>query len=510
MKEDLKVITTFSGIGMQERGLENTRLYNLDILNTCETDIYAIIAYAAIHNNLTEEMVKEYSYPPRQQMADELSKMHIGYDFKKKKEYDWNKKVSSKKDTLLQKTWLACKLNKNVGDITLVETFPYCDLLTFSFPCFVEDTLVLTENGYKKICDIKVGEKVLTHTNTFHRVTKVYTSPCPNKLVAVEGKNIHNKILCTPDHPFYVKRNGKMQFVKAKDLKLTDCLAVPKLPLGLADMDSVINLNGDLSHFIPLTYKMSHEMLKMVLDASESVRNTSDESKRYEYELLNFALYNDSDSNYVFVPVVSADFEDNTTYFRTYNLEVETDNTYVVENTVVHNCTDLSLAGLQAGMIKGKTRSGLVYEVLRILENMKEKPRFLLMENVSALVNKKNLPVYEGLNKEFKRLGYNVTYKVLEGSLAGVAQHRERIFALYYQDDIDLSEFEFPFDFDCNMMLKDVLHKEVDDKYFVKHKGVRELINALLSKGEIKEEDFEIDTNEADYEMIRNIKCKKK
>ena len=102
-------------------------------------------------------------------MAKELSEKHIGYDFKEKKEYDWKKKVNSKKDTLLQKTWLACHLNKNVGDITLVEKFPYCDLFTFSFPCFVEDTMVLTDKGYKKIQDIKVGTKVFTHLNRFRR-----------------------------------------------------------------------------------------------------------------------------------------------------------------------------------------------------------------------------------------------------------------------------------------------------------------------------------------------------
>ena len=197
-KQKLKVITTFSGIGMQERGLENANLFDLDVLHTCETDIWAIISYAAIHNNLTEELVKTYSsYPSREEMAKELSEKHIGYDFKEKKEYDWKKKVNSKKDTLLQKTWLACHLNKNVGDITLVEKFPYCDLFTFSFPCFVEDTMVLTDKGYKKIQDIKVGTKVFTHLNRFRRVTRTFVNPCPNKLIEIQSEAVHDRILCT-------------------------------------------------------------------------------------------------------------------------------------------------------------------------------------------------------------------------------------------------------------------------------------------------------------------------
>lgn len=305
-KQKLKVITTFSGIGMQERGLENTGLFDLDVLHTCETDIWAIISYAAIHNNLTPEMVETYDYPSREEMAKELSAMHIGYDFKKKKEYNWNKKINSKKDNLLQKTWLACKLNKNVGDITLVEKFPYCDLFTFSFPC-----------------------------------------------------------------------------------------------------------------------------------------------------------------------------------------------------------TDLSSAGQQKGMIKGKTRSGLVFEVLRILDNMNEKdrPRFMLMENVATLVNKRNLPSYQEINKEFKSLGYNIKYKVLEASLAGVAQHRERVFALYYKENID--GFTFPLEFDCNMRLQDIMHEEVNEKYYVKHPYSESYIKEIQQDETFNENDFEIIHNTENYEMIRNIKCRK-
>lgn len=69
-------------------------------------------------------------------MANHLSELNIGYDFKKKKPYDWNKVAKSKDSkNLLKKTWLACTINKNHGDISTVHDFPECDLLTFSFPC---------------------------------------------------------------------------------------------------------------------------------------------------------------------------------------------------------------------------------------------------------------------------------------------------------------------------------------------------------------------------------------
>ena len=48
-------------------------------------------------------------------------------------------------------------------------------------------------------------------------------------------------------------------------------------------------------------------------------------------------------------------------------------------------CTDLSKAGKQAGMSEN-TRSGLVYEVLRLLKATEDKPKVLIMENVPDLV----------------------------------------------------------------------------------------------------------------------------
>lgn len=273
---------------MQERGIENTGLYDVEVVNTCEMDTDAIIAYAAIHNGLTKDMVMEYQqYPSREQMASDLAAKHIGYDFVKKKEYNWAKLAKSK-DTKqrLQTAWLADKLNKNVGDICLVDKFPTCNLLTFSYPC-----------------------------------------------------------------------------------------------------------------------------------------------------------------------------------------------------------TDLSLAGRQAGMIKGETRSGLVYEVLRILNNMKEDdnlPTFLLMENVDALVNRKNKPQYDLLNDEFKELGYECKWEVINGKNCGVPQNRKRIFAIYYlADRVNLDDYEFPKPFDTGKRLKDVLFEKVPDKYYITNEKAQKLINDLIVNDKI-------------------------
>lgn len=90
--EDLKVVTLFSGIGCQERGIENTGLFNIETVATSDIDKDAIVSYASIHCGLTPELINTYNqYPRREDMVKELTDKNIGYDFMKNKPYDWNK-----------------------------------------------------------------------------------------------------------------------------------------------------------------------------------------------------------------------------------------------------------------------------------------------------------------------------------------------------------------------------------------------------------------------------------
>ena len=134
--ESLKVVTLFSGIGCQERGIENTGLFDIETVATSDIDKDAIVSYASIHCGLTSELINTYEqYPSREEMVKELTEKNIGYDFMKKKPYDWNKVERKKDKSELNRYWLSLHLSKNLGDISKVQTLPSCDLLTFSFPC---------------------------------------------------------------------------------------------------------------------------------------------------------------------------------------------------------------------------------------------------------------------------------------------------------------------------------------------------------------------------------------
>ena len=285
----IRLFETFAGVGMQRRGVQNAG-YDVENVGISELDSHAIISYAAIHEGLTMDMVDNYdNYPSREQMAEDLTKMNINYDFKNNKPYNWNKLANGKSKNL-EKIWLACKLSKNFGDVSCIDTIPECDLLSFSFPC-----------------------------------------------------------------------------------------------------------------------------------------------------------------------------------------------------------QDLSVAGAQRGLIAGETRSGLVYEVIRILKNMKAQnklPKFLLMENVDALINKKNKPAFELLNEEFDEIGYNVYYDVINTKNCSyperpTPQNRNRCFGMYIRKDLDNKKFTFPIPFDSGIRLKDILFDKVDESYYIRNAKAQQLIDKLIENNEI-------------------------
>lgn len=85
--------------------------------------------------------------------------------------------------------------------------------------------------------------------------------------------------------------------------------------------------------------------------------------------------------------------------------------------TYSYPCTSVSIAGKQEGMVEGSgTASSLVWEVGRLLDDAKEQgwlPEVLLMENVDAVLNGKNLPEFRRWLAKLTSLGYTNSYKVL-------------------------------------------------------------------------------------------------
>jgi DNA (cytosine-5)-methyltransferase 1 len=134
-------------------------------------------------------------------------------------------------------------------------------------------------------------------------------------------------------------------------------------------------------------------------------------------------------------------------------------------------CTDLSKAGKQKGL--NDTRSGLVYEVLRILQELKLEnrlPKCLIMENVVDLVQVKFIRQFQEIQLELEQLGYSNYAQTLNAKHYGVAQNRDRIFMVSVLGE---KYYEFPKPVKLEKRLKDYLENYVDEKYYLNDKMLK-------------------------------------
>lgn len=137
-----------------------------------------------------------------------------------------------------------------------------------------------------------------------------------------------------------------------------------------------------------------------------------------------------------------------TTYKAMYNTEgeweshdVRTVRPYDVPNADLWSfgfpCQDISVAGKQKGLQAGE-RSGLFYEVMRLLAGRKkeDRPKWLLIENVKNLLSIGNGFDFARLLLEVGGYGYSLQWQVLNSKDYGVPQNRERVFIVCYLGNI--------------------------------------------------------------------------
>jgi DNA (cytosine-5)-methyltransferase 1 len=149
-------------------------------------------------------------------------------------------------------------------------------------------------------------------------------------------------------------------------------------------------------------------------------------------------------------------------------------------------CQDISLAGKGKGFSKGSgTRSGLLWEVERILENQEKigkLPQVLVMENVKALVGIKFKDDYIEWQLKLEELGYRNYWEVLNAKNYGIPQNRERVFMVSILGEY---HYTFPKPFPLKLRLKDMLETEVDKKYYLSDKQMKQLKSTPHEKSSI-------------------------
>ena len=97
-------------------------------------------------------------------------------------------------------------------------------------------------------------------------------------------------------------------------------------------------------------------------------------------------------------------------------------------------CQDLSSAGKGMGMGKDSgTRSGLLWEVERLLDECEELPQVLLMENVPEVIGTNNIKHFAKWIEKLESLGYKNKWQVLNGKDFGIPQNREMLYGKYFR-----------------------------------------------------------------------------
>ena len=143
-------------------------------------------------------------------------------------------------------------------------------------------------------------------------------------------------------------------------------------------------------------------------------------------------------------------------------------------------CTDFSNAGAQAGGEEGSgTRSSLLWECRKTI--LAKKPKYLLFENVKALVSDKFLYLFEKWCKELESYGYANYYQVLNSKDYGVPQSRERIFmvSILKTDDEPDPYYEFPRPVTLTKCVEDILEDKVSEKYYMKQEVTDRYIDIM-------------------------------
>lgn len=185
------------------------------------------------------------------------------------------------------------------------------------------------------------------------------------------------------------------------------------------------------------------------------------------------------------------------------DLEIKDTGKYDYILTYSFPCQDLSLAGKGKGMSDTSTRSGMLWEVERILIECHELgslPQILLMENVPQVHGSDNLKDFNKWQLRLEELGYKNYMQDLIATDYGIPQTRNRCFMVSILGDYS---YTFPKPIPLKLKLKDMLEDNVDEKYYLSDK----MLNCFLKEqqgGYPRKERFEQSLNRVNNQNVAN------
>jgi DNA (cytosine-5)-methyltransferase 1 len=340
-------------------------------------------------------------------------------------------------------------------DETFVTYAGKAQIIFAGFPCFIKDTLVLTDNGYKEIQNVAIEDKLLTHTGKFQKLVNLQRKEYNGLLYEIKLKYHPDIITCTEEHPFYVREQKKTwnSSLKKYDYSYGEPMWKTASKLTMNDyFGMVINTEEKMTEFeqympedgikewVVDSLNLAYDIQRLYLKLGHIVsieKVFCDVNQCNAYKICVYSEPpNDTtvfiEGNYVwYAPVEITKRE--TQNEPVYNFEVENDNSYIVYNTIVHNCQGFSTAGKKKD---DDPRNTMFLEFLRATKLIS--PNMIIGENVKGLLTKKasNGELYiDIIVSEFNKIGYDVIYKVFKCEEYNVPQKRERLIILGIKKD---------------------------------------------------------------------------
>lgn len=238
INKPIRLIEFFAGVGAQHKALTNIKA-NFESYKICEWALPSIIGYNAIHlGNFNGIWDNEND---KNKIAQFLYDKGVSLNYNEPATLEQLKRVDIER--LRQCANSIVNLHNLVdisrvkGDtLDIVDKDAYTYMLTYSYPCITEDSLILTKEGYKQYKDLQVGEYVLTKSNTWQKIAKKFDNGI-HRTYYLQGMGFEN-IHCTANHKFYVREKYREEhkgirkfkepeFKQVKDITKNDYFGIP-------------------------------------------------------------------------------------------------------------------------------------------------------------------------------------------------------------------------------------------------------------------------------------------
>ena len=135
-------------------------------------------------------------------------------------------------------------------------------------------------------------------------------------------------------------------------------------------------------------------------------------------------------------------------------------------------CQPFSTEGL--GMGELDIRGTLFYDVIRICEA--KKPTHILLENVKGLTTKRHKDTFEKILSELRRIGYTISWKVLNSKDYGIPQNRERLWIYGYMGELPKTFDIEPPKIELKKRFQDFLDENPETSLYLNENQIERLI----------------------------------